>query len=129
MRDRALRVWLVLVGLFFAGVPGFYGIVGELWHAAWRLPGHNEVTAMFASVYFMLGIFLLLAARTPAPYRLLIAFAAWSSLAHAAVMGVQAAQAGGHSRGDFVGATVLFAVIGAVLLLLEPKPAPATAAR
>ena len=129
MRERALRVWLVLVGLFFAGVAGFYGLVGDLWHAAWRLPGHNEVTAMFASVYLTLGIFLLLAARKPAPYRLLIAFAAWSSLAHAAVMGVQAAQAGGHSRGDFVGATVLFAVIGAVLLLLEPKPAPATAAR
>ena len=128
MRERALRVWWVLVGLFFAGVAGFYGLVGDLWHAAWRLPGHNEVTAMFASVYLTLGIFLLLAARKPAPYRVLIAFAAWSSLAHAAVMAVQAAQAAGHSRGDFVGATALFAVIGAVLLLLAPKGATAIAA-
>lgn len=123
MRDRALRVWLVLVGLFFAGVTGYYGIFGDLWHAAWRLPGHNEVTAMFASVYVTLGIFLLLAARNPAPYRLLIAFAAWSSLAHAAVMAVQAAQAAAHARSDFLWATLLFAVIGAVLLLLAPRRA------
>ena len=42
--------------------------------------------AMMLSLYFTLGIFLLLAARDPSANRSLIAFTAWSSFAHAAVM-------------------------------------------
>ncbi|MGH9535381.1 MAG: DUF6632 domain-containing protein [Terriglobales bacterium] len=123
MRPRILSIVLVVVGLFLAGFVGAYPIVGELWHAQWRLPGHNEITAMFGSLYLVLGIFLLLAARRPAAHRMLISFAAWSSLAHAAVMSVQAAQAAVGARGDFVGAAVLFYVIGAALLALTPAPA------
>ena len=44
---------------------------------------------MMLSVYVTLGIFLLLAARNPSANRSLIAFTAWSSIAHAAVMAVQ----------------------------------------
>ena len=46
--------------------------------------------AMMLSLYVTLGIFLLLAARNPSANRSLIAFTAWSSFAHAAVMASQA---------------------------------------
>ena len=39
-------------------------------------------------IYFTLGVFLLTAARNPSAHRSLIAFAAWSSFAHAVVMSV-----------------------------------------
>ena len=43
--------------------------------------------AMMLSLYVTLGILLLLAARNPSANRSLIAFAAWSSLAHPGVRG------------------------------------------
>lgn len=121
LRKRALLVVLALVGLFFVGI-GVITLYGELWRAHWLLPTHNEVTAMFASVYFTLGIFVLLALKDPRGYRILILFAAWSSLVHAAVMAVQGAQASGGARRDFIEAVILFGVIGVVLLALAPEP-------
>src|SRR5258708_17701489 len=50
----------------------------------------EPVLAMMLSLYVTLGIFLLLAVRNPSANRSLIGFTAWSSFAHAAVMGVQA---------------------------------------
>jgi hypothetical protein len=41
---------------------------------------------MMMSLYATLGVFLLLAARNPSEHRSLIAFTAWSSFAHAALM-------------------------------------------
>src|SRR5438552_1179990 len=45
---------------------------------------------MMMSLYARLGVFLLPASRNPPAPRSLIAFAAWSSFAHASVMTVQA---------------------------------------
>lgn len=45
---------------------------------------------MMLSLYVTLGIFLLLAVRSPSEHRSLVAFTAWSSFAHAAVMTVMA---------------------------------------
>jgi hypothetical protein len=74
--------------------------------------------SMMLSVYVTLGIFLLLAVRNPAAHRSLILFTAWSSLAHAAVMGYQGVR---HfvAHGELVGVAVL-AVIGVVLIALAP---------
>ncbi len=44
---------------------------------------------MMLAVYFVLGIFLLLAVRGPAAHRSLISFAGWGTLAHDDVMGEQ----------------------------------------
>src|SRR5213079_1572329 len=83
-RERVLKVVLVLVGLlFFAGV---YPIVMYLWRPGNESPGD----AMMLSLYVTLGVFLLLAARNPSANRSLIAFTAWSSFTHAALMVVQA---------------------------------------
>jgi len=71
------------------------------------------------SLYVTLGIFLLLAIRDPWASRTLIAFAAWSSLAHAALMGAQA-YLGMIERGELIGVAILI-VIAVLLLVLAPR--------
>jgi hypothetical protein len=73
--------------------------------------------------YVTLGVFLLLAIRNPLASRSLIAFTAWSSLAHAAVMGTQALR-NIISRGELIGVAVLV-IIGSVLIALAPAKPPA----
>src|SRR5215469_9510161 len=78
-RERTLQVVLVLVGLFYS----FWGylLFDALWHSRW-LKGHNDVLPMFLSLNTVLGVFLLLAVKQPVKHRSLIAYGAWSSLAH-----------------------------------------------
>jgi hypothetical protein len=108
IRERALKVVLVLVGLlFFAGV---YPMLE---------PNQSEVLQMFLGVYATLGIFLLLASRNPSANRSLIAFTAWSSLVHAAIMAVQAVH-DVSDRGHLLGGVLLFVIVGVPLLVLAP---------
>jgi hypothetical protein len=74
--------------------------------------------AMMLSLYVTLGIFLLFAARNPSANRSLIAFTAWSSFAHAAVMGTQALR-NMISHGELIGVAVLV-IIGVALIVLAP---------
>src|SRR5205814_4811877 len=87
LRERALKVVLVLLGLFFCA--GICPIAEALWH-----PDASEDYGdyMMLSLYVTLGVFLLIAARNPSAHRSLIAFTAWSSFAHALVMGTMAFQ-------------------------------------
>jgi hypothetical protein len=112
-RERALKVVLALVGLIFSATV--YPLVMFL--------RQEPALAMMLSVYVTLGIFLLLAVRNPSENRSLIAFTAWSSLAHAAVMGVQAFR-NMISRGELVGVAILV-VIGVALIALAPAKQPA----
>jgi hypothetical protein len=82
--------------------------------------------AMMLSLYVTLGIFLLLAARNPSANRSLIAFTAWSSFAHAAVMSFQAFR-NLISRGELLGVAALI-VIGVALIVLAPAKQPAARA-
>jgi len=116
IRERALKVVLVLVGLFF--LASFYFLTISLWHAKWHSE-QSETEPMFMSVYFTLGIFVLLAARNPSSNCSLIAFTAWSSLAHAAVMLFMAFQIPS-GRGGLLVAVALFGVIGVLLIVLGP---------
>jgi len=77
IRERALKAVLILVGLLFSA--GVYPLTMFL--------SREPALAMMLSLYVTLGIFLLLAVRNPSANRSLIAFTAWSSFAHAAVMG------------------------------------------
>jgi hypothetical protein len=115
-RNRALKVVLVLVGLFFTGA--IYPITTMLW-AHDRSSGG---TVMMLSLYFTLGILLLVAVRNPAANRSLIAFAAWSSFAHATVMSTLALE--GPIEREGLIASGVFIVIGVVLLALLPARAP-----
>ncbi len=101
-RERALKIVLVLVGLIF--LFGVYPWMMFLWSSGWRWQANQpEYEQMILGVYATLGICLLLAARNPSENRSLIAFTAWSSLVHAAIMAVQAFQHAserGHLLGD-----------------------------
>lgn len=108
-RERALKVVLVLVGLVF--VAGVYPLI--------LMAKQDPALAMMMSLYVTLGIFLLLAARNPAANRSLIAFAAWSSFAHAALMAVQAFL-NLIPRRELAG-VAFFVVIGVALIALAPR--------
>jgi uncharacterized protein DUF6632 len=115
MRERALKVVLILVGLFFtaAVIPTWNGIRGA---------DPNTGDTMQMAIYATLGVFLLLAVRNPAAYRSVIAFAAWSSFAHAGTMGSLGFEMPPLKAG-FIGASVILVTIGVALLaLLPPRP-------
>ena len=125
MRERALKAVLVLVGLLF--LAGVYPVTMDLWHANPSDTGDD----MMLSLYFVLGIFLLIAVRDPAANRSLIAFTAWSSFAHAVVMSALALQPKQASeRAGFLGGSAVLVVIGVALILLPPtkRTAEATSA-
>ncbi|HXM69039.1 MAG TPA: DUF6632 domain-containing protein [Candidatus Acidoferrum sp.] len=108
IRERALKVVLVIVGLLF--VATVYGVI--------QLQ-EEETLQMMLSIYVTLGVFLLLASRNPSANRTLIAFAAWSSIAHAAVMTVQSLHNVNERMHLLIG-SLAFAVIGVAVLALAP---------
>jgi hypothetical protein len=112
-RERALKVVLALVGLLF--LASVYPLV--------IFVRQDPALSMMLSIYVTLGIFLLLAVRNPSASRSLIAFTAWSSFAHAALMGVQAFR-NMISRGE-LGGVALLTVIGVALIALAPAKQPA----
>ncbi len=107
-RERALKIVLVLVGLLFCGAV--YPLV--------LMAKQDPALAMMMSLYATLGVFLLVASRNPSAHRSLIAFTAWSSFAHATVMGVQA-YLSFIARRELIGSAV-FIAIGVVLIALSP---------
>jgi len=111
-RERALKVVLIVVGLLF--VATIYPLIAFV--------RQEPALAMMMSLYVTLGIFLLLAARNPSANRSLIAFAAWSSFAHATVMSVQA-YLNFIARRELIGSAV-FILIGVALIALAPAKQP-----
>src|SRR5467141_3116101 len=112
-RERALKVVLVLVGLLFSA--GIYPLTMSLW----KMKQSDYGDDMMLSLYFALGIFLLMAVRNPSANRSLIAFAAWSSFAHGAVMAVLAVHIPSE-RGGLMGAAAVLVIIGITLIALAP---------
>ena len=102
------KVVLVLVGLLFLALV--YPLV--------TFVRQEPALAMMLSLYVTLGIFLLLAVRNPSGNRSLIAFTAWSSLAHAAVMSVQVFR-NMIAHGELIGVAALI-IIGVALIVLAP---------
>ena len=115
IRQRALKIVLALVGLLF--LAGVYPVAVDLWHANPSDTGDD----MMLSLYITLGVFLLLAVHDPAAHRSLIAFAAWSSFAHAVVMSALALQPKqSNERAGFLGGSTVLVVIGLALIALSP---------
>jgi triacylglycerol esterase/lipase EstA (alpha/beta hydrolase family) len=115
IRERTLKVVLVVVGLLFSAT--IYPLMRS--SSLWQPNQSEDIEPMMLSLYVTLGIFLLIAARNPSANRSVIGFAAWSSIAHATVMTVQAFQNASH-RGGLLGASATFVVIGAALIVLAP---------
>src|SRR6476469_10782868 len=107
-RERVLKIVLLVVGVIFSGL--IYPLT--------MFVRQEPALAMMLSLYVTLGIFLLLAVRDPSANRTLIAFTAWSSFAHAAVMGWQAFR---HliARQELAGVAV-FLLLGIALIVLAP---------
>jgi len=112
-REGALKVVLVLVGLLFSA--GIYPLTMSLW----KMNKSDYGDDMMLSLYFALGIFLLMAVRNPLANRSLIAFAAWSSFAHGAVMAVLGVHIASE-RGGLLGAAAALVIIGIALIALAP---------
>lgn len=111
-RDLVLKIVLVLVGLLFVA----------LIYPMMLFMRQEPALSMMLSLYVTLGVFLLMAIRNPFANRSLIAFTAWSSFAHAAVMGTQAAR-NMIAHTELIGVGVLL-VIGVVLIVLAPTNQP-----
>jgi len=108
MRQRALKIMLVLVGLLFtAGVIPLTMFFSR-----------EPAVPMIMCIYVTLGIFLLLAVRDPAANRSLVAFGGWANLAHAGVMAMQEYR-NVIERRELAG-VVVFAIVGIVLVALAP---------
>lgn len=108
-REQTLKIVLGVVGVLFLAAA--YPMVAFV--------RQDPALSMMLSLYVTLGVFLLLAIRNPSAHRSLIAFTAWSSLAHAALMGTQA-MANMVARVEMIGVAVLI-VIGILLIALAPR--------
>ena len=106
---RAQKAVLIIVGILFAAT--IYPLV--------FLVRDEPTLQMMLSLYVTLGVFLLLASRNPSEHRSLIAFAAWSSFAHAATMAVQAIYDVSERVHLLIG-VAMFAIIGLALIVVSP---------
>ena len=115
-RIKYLRIALILVGLVF-----MFGIwpLSIVWPSGWSW-GQPESLQMIMGIYFVLGLFLLLASRNPLAHRSLIWFAVWSSVAHGVIMGAQSLAMPQH-RGHLWGDVVALIAAAIVLALLTPR--------
>ena len=115
IRERTLRIVLVLVGLIF--VAGVYPLITSV-RSGWQA-NKEDPLPMGLSLYVMIGVFLLVAARNPVANRGVIVFAGWLNIAHAAVMMIMAVHLP-NEREDMLIASAIFAGIGVILILLPP---------
>ena len=118
IRERALKVVLVILGSL--SIAEIYLVARDLWHLHASDPGDT----MMYSLDITLGVFLLIAVRNPSAHRSLIAYAAWSSFAHAVVMSVLAfGPSYVNDRAGYWGGSAVLVVIGVALLALSPAKA------
>ena len=123
---RIRQIIVALLGLFYVGL--LYPLYTDLWHSKWLIEMHHEeCEPMFLTFFVTLGVFLLLAARKPLKYRLVIAFAAWHSLAHSATMLIQTVETYRHGVPRDYTDVILFGIVGIVVLLIVPSKEEAAA--
>ena len=115
-RQRVLQVLLVLSGFFF--VAGIYPLLTSIPQRQQSDYGDQ----MMLAVYSVLGVFLLLAVKRPEAHRSLISFTGWGTLAHDAVMAVQAFQLK-QLRSELLPLIVIALLCVALIVLVPSKPA------
>jgi hypothetical protein len=117
-REKALRIALVAVGaVFLFGLLPLTLLLPDSW--MW-MPRQPEYEQMILTIYAVLGIYLLRAARNPAAHASIIAFTAWSSLAHGGVMAFQAL-ADPMEHANFCGDIPALIAVGLVFVWLGPQ--------
>jgi hypothetical protein len=117
-RLRFLRIALVAIGLLC--IFGFYPLI-IVWPSGWAWGhGHSHYLMMIVGIYATLGVFLLVASRNPDAHRSLIWFTIWSSVVHAAIMGVQSLSDPAE-RGHLIADVPALFLIAVVLAVLVPR--------
>ena len=112
-KERFLKLSLMAFGTVFL----FIYPLGLVWPAGWVWHGGegSYYLQMICGLYFVLGIYLIRAASNPSEHRSLISFTVWSSVVHAAIMGVQAVTDGhelGHLIGDIPALLLVAGILG-----------------
>jgi hypothetical protein len=110
-KEKYLKLALTLFGLVFLVVYP----LGMVWPSGWVWHGGagEYYLQMICGVYFVLGVFLIMAAKNPSEHKSLISFTVWSSVVHAVIMASQVYGDGmemGHLMGD-VPALLLVALL------------------
>ena len=124
-----LKIALVVFGIAFLLIYPLSIVWPSGW--AWHMgaPYSNDYFMMIVGVYFVLGIFLILAARDPLANRSLIWFTAVSSLVHGAIMTEQSFDMSGgmthmgHLMGDVPALFGVAVILGGLLWAAEKSPA------
>jgi hypothetical protein len=123
-RLALLRVALAVTGVAFS--LGFYPLV-RFWHAGFGWGTHDsDLLPMMIGLYFVLGVFLIIASRDPLRHRSLVWFAVWSSVTHAAIMAVQTIgrpEEHGHWVGDIPVLLIVAAALSVLLRTSSPSGA------
>jgi len=119
-REKVLKLALRVFGVIFL----FVYPLGLVWPSGWVWHGGMGFyyLQMIAGIYATLGIFLIMAANNPAANRSLISFTIWSSLVHAAIMGVQAL-GDSHETGHLMGDVPALLLVAVVLWIFRPAKA------
>lgn len=121
-RLRFLRIALIVIGLIF--IFGIY-LLGIVWPSGWTWGhGHSHYLMMIIGVYATLGVFLIMASRDPDANKSLIWFTIWSSVVHAAIMGVQSLSDPAE-RGHLIADVPALVIVAIVLASLMPRTKPA----
>ena len=117
-REKYLKLALMLFGIIFLFVYplGLIWPSGWVWHGG----GGEYYLQMICGVYFVLGIYLIKAAKNPDEHRSLISFTIWSSVVHGAIMAGQAMM-DGHEMGHMMGDVPALFLVAIVLWVLSPR--------
>ena len=117
-RLKHLQIALRIVGVI--AIFGFYPLT-VLWPSGWAWStGRSEYLEMIIAIYATLGVFLIIAARSPNQHLGLVSFAIWSSIVHGAVMAIQSVLSPTHVLHLYGDVPALF-IIAAVLAVLSPQ--------
>lgn len=123
-KEKFLKIALRLFGIIFL----FVYPLSIVWPSGWIWHGGEGAYyfQMIVGIYFVLGIYLILAASNPAQHRSLISFTIASSVVHAAIMAWQAI-GDDSERGHLVGDVPALVFVAIVLWYLSPSKTRAAA--
>lgn len=117
-KSQLLKIALIVFGVIF--ITGMY-VLMMVWPSGWAwTPRQPEYEQMMMSVYATLGVFLIRAAKDPLANASLIWFTVWSSIAHGAIMLVQALK-DETERGHLLGDIPALFIVALVLWYLMPS--------
>lgn len=117
-RSKYLRVALLVFGVIFVFAVYPLAVLrpaGWAWHH-----GRSEYLEMIIAIYATLGVFLVVASRSPDQHVSLMAFTIWSSIVHGVVMAVQAIADPAHI-GHLIGDVPALFIVALVLGWLCPQ--------